>query len=65
MLGLEMGADDYITKPFSVKRALRPGSGGDPPQGIPFSGSGRGSDLRADLREYGGPPLPEKQGGAG
>ena len=53
VLGLEMGGD-YITKPLQRERALRPVRAVIRRKG-PFSGSGRGSDLRADLREYGGP----------
>ena len=30
--GLEMGADDYITKPFSVARVPQPGEGGAAPR---------------------------------
>ena len=31
ILGLELGADDYVTKPFSPARAGRPGEGGAAP----------------------------------
>jgi DNA-binding response OmpR family regulator len=33
VVGLELGADDYVSKPYSGARARRPDSGGAPPPG--------------------------------
>ena len=35
VLGLELGADDYITKPFSIREFREPGAGAAPPRGDP------------------------------
>ena len=49
VLGLELGADDYITKPFSIREFRKPRAGAAPPRG----GSARDVPLEDETIESG------------